>query len=200
MRSTTVPDDPDHPARRWFQRWSLWPPVLELPPWIRWVRASRARRNQGVIGALVTPAAPLEKWIRLAPDFPKRHIAGVHLIPIGPDGQSVLDRDPHDPLRKRFGTRAYGDLSDAVVVIGKLVRREDVVVCDGLAFGLALACRRSEPVIVTSGAAGWSSLATAVGLGHFAEVILAPGASPSGREAADSLDRRVLAYGGRKRA
>ena len=89
---------------------------------------------------------------------------------------------------------------NAVVVIGKLVRRGDVVVCEGLAYGLALACRRSEPVIVSFGSAGWSSLATAVGLGEFAEVILAPTASRAGREAADALHRRVLAYGGRKRA
>ena len=62
QRSTAVPDDPDHPARRWFRRWSLWPPVLELPPWIRWVQASPAHTDRRVAGALIA-AAPLKPWI-----------------------------------------------------------------------------------------------------------------------------------------
>ncbi len=152
-RSTAVPDDPDHPARRWFRRWSLWPPVLELPPWIRWVQASPAYPDHPIAGALIAAAAPLEPWIWLTPSFPTHVISGVHLVPIGPEGQSALDRDPDDPQRRRFGARSYSDLSDAVVVTGNLVRAGGVVVCEGL----ALACRRSEPVVVTFGAAGWSS-------------------------------------------
>ena len=172
-RSTAVPDDADHPARRWFRRWSLWPPVLELPPWIRWVQASPAHPDHLVAGALIA-AAPLKPWIHLTRSFPNHAIAGAHLIPIGPEGQSVLDRDPDDPQHRRFGTRSYGDLADAVVAIGELVRAGGGVVCEGLAYGLALACRRSDPVIVTFGAAGWSSEATAFALGRFAEVMLAP--------------------------
>ena len=199
MRSTTVPDDPDHPARRWFRRWSLWPPVLELPPWIRWLQASPAHTDRRVAGALVAAAAPLKPWIDLAPGFPKHVIAGVHLVPIGPEGQSALDRDTDDPQRPRFGTRSYGDLSDAVVVIGKLATAGGVVVCEGLADGLALACRRSEPVVVTFGAAGWSSEATAFALGRFASVMLAPSVSRSQRATAGALGRRVQAYGGNRR-
>ena len=173
-RSTAVPDAPDHPARRWFRRWSLWPPVLELPPWIRWVQASPAYPNHPIAGALIAAAAPLKPWIDLTPSFPKHVIAGAHLVPIGPEGQSALDSDPDDRQRRRFGARSYGDLSDAVVVIGNLVRAGGVVVCEGLADGLALACRRREPVVVTFGSAGWSSEATAFALGRFASVILAP--------------------------
>ena len=91
-RSTAVPDDADHPARRWFRRWSLWPPVLELPPWIRWVQASPAYPNHPIAGALIAAAAPLKPWIDLTPSFPKHVIAGAHLVPIGPEGQSALDR------------------------------------------------------------------------------------------------------------
>ena len=199
MRSTPVPDDPDHPARRWFRRWSLWPPMLELPPWIRWVRASRARRDHGVAGALIAGAAPLAPWVNVAPSFPTHVIAGAHLVPIGPEGQSALDRDPHDPQRRCFGTRSYGDLADAVVAIGKLERAGGVVVCEGLADGLALACRRREPVVVTFGSAGWSSEATAFSLGRFASVMLVPSGSRSRREAAGGLGRRVQAYGGNRR-
>ena len=199
-RSTTVPDDPDHPARRWFRRWSLWPPVLELPPWIRWVQASPAYPDHPVAGALIAAAAPLEPWINLTPSFPKHVLAGVHLVPIGPEGQSALDRDPDDRQRRRFGARSYGDLSDAVVVIGKLATAGGVVVCEGLAYGLALACRRSEPVVVTLGSAGWSSEATAFALGRFANVMLAPSASQALREGAGALGRRVQAYGGDRRA
>ena len=173
-RSTAVPDDPDHPARRWFRRWSLWPPVLELPPWIRWVQASPAYPDHPIVGALIAAAAPLEPWIWLTPSFPTHVLAGVHLVPIGPEGQSALDRDPDDQQRRRFGARSYGDLSDAVVVIGKLATAGGVVVCEGLAYGLALACRRSEPVVVTFGSAGWSSEATAFALGRFANVMLVP--------------------------
>ena len=122
-------------------------------------------------------------------------LAGVHLVPIGPEGQSALDGDPDDRQRRRFGTRSYGDLSDAVVVIGELVRAGGVVVCEGL----ALACRRSEPVVVTFGAAGWSSEATAFALGRFASVMLARSGSRTGRETAGALGRRVQAYGGNRR-
>ena len=173
-RSTAVPDDADHPARRWFRRWSLWPPVLELPPWIRWVQASPAYPDHPIAGALIAAAAPLKPWIWLTPSFPTHVLAGVHLVPIGPEGQSALDRDPDDRQRRRFGARSYGDLSDAVVVIGKLATAGGVVVCEGLAYGLALACRRSEPVVVTFGSAGWSSEATAFALGRFANVMLPP--------------------------
>ena len=199
MRSTTVSGEPDQPARRWFRRWSLWPPVLELPPWIRWVQASPVHTDRRVAGALIAAAAPLKPWIWLTPSFPKHVIAGAHLVPIGPEGQSALDRDPDDQQRRRFGARSYGDLSDAVVVIGKLATAGGVVVCEGLAYGLALACRRSDPVVVTFGAAGWSSEATAFALGRFANVMLAPAASRSRREAAGALGRRVQAYGGDRR-
>ena len=195
-RSTAVPDAPDHPARRW----SLWPPVLELPPWIRWVQASPAYPNHPIAGALIAAAAPLEPWIWLTPSFPKHVIAGAHLVPIGPEGQSALDRDPDDQQRRRFGARSYGDLSDAVVVIGKLAAAGGVVVCEGLAYGLALACRRSDPVVVTFGAAGWSSEATAFALRRFASVILAPsppdrgpGARPRAHSAAGC--KRTAAIG-----
>ena len=190
---------PDHPARRWFRRWSLWPPVLELPPWIRWVQASPAYPNHPIAGALIAAAAPLEPWINVTPACPKHAISGVHIVLIGPEGQCALDGDPHDQQRRRFGARSYGDLSDAVIVIGELVRAGGVVVCEGLAYGLALACRRSEPVVVTFGAAGWSSEATAFALGRFASVMLARSGSRTGRETAGALGRRVQAYGGNRR-
>ena len=193
-RSTAVPDDADHPARRW----SLWPPVLELPPWIRWVQASPAYPDHPIAGALIA-AAPLKPWINFTPSFPTHVLAGVHLVPIGPEGQCALDGDPHDPQRPRLGTRSYGNLSDAVVVIGALETGGGVVVCKGLAYGLALACRRSEPVVVTFGSAGWSSEATAFALGRFASVMLAPSGSRTGRETAGALGRRVQAYGGNRR-
>ena len=105
-RSTAVPDDADHPARRWFRRWSLWPPVLELPPWIRWVQASPAYPDHPIAGVLIAAAAQLKPWIDLTPSFPTHSIAGVHLVPIGPEGQSALDRDPDDRQRRRFGARS----------------------------------------------------------------------------------------------
>ena len=152
-----------------------------------------------IAGALIAAAAPLKPWINLTPSFPKHVLAGVHLVPIGPEGQSALDGDPDDRQRRRFGARSYGDLSDAVVVIGKLATAGGVVVCEGLAYGLALACRRREPVVVTFGSAGWSSEATAFALGRFASVMLAPSGSRTGRETAGALGRRVQAYGGNRR-
>ncbi len=73
------------------------------------------------------------------------------------------------------------------------------MVCEGLAYGLALASRRSEPVVVTFGSAGWSSEATAFALGRFASVMLAPSGSRTGRETASVLGHRVQAYGGNRR-
>ena len=163
------------------------------------MQVSPARRDHGVAGALIAGAAPLAPWVNVTPRFPTHVIAGVHFIPIGPEGQSALDRDPDDPQRRRFGARSYGDLSDAVVVIGKLATAGGVVVCEGLAYGLALACRRREPVIVTFGSAGWSSKATAFALGRFASVMLAPSVSRSQRATAGALGRRVQAYGGNRR-
>ena len=163
------------------------------------MQASPAYPDHPITGALIAAAAPLEPWIWLIPSFPTHVLAGVHLVPIGREGQSTLDRDPDDQQRRRFGAWSYGDLSDAVVVIGKLATAGGVVVCEGLAYGLALACRRSEPVVVTFGAAGWSSEATSFALGRFASVILAPSGSRTGRETASVLDRRVQAYGGNRR-
>ena len=163
------------------------------------MQASPAYHDHPIAGALIAGAAPLEPWIWLTPSFPTHVLAGAHLVPIGPEGQSALDRDPDDQQRRRFGARSYGDLSDAVVVIGKLVRAGDVVICEGLAYGLALACRRREPVVVTFGSAGWSSEATAFALRCFASVILARSGSRSGREAASVLDRRLHTYGGNRR-
>ena len=163
------------------------------------MQASPAYPDHPIAGALIAAAAPLEPWIWLTPSFPTHVLAGVHLVPIGREGQSTLDRDPHDQQRRRFGAWSYGDLSDAVVVIGKLAIAGGVVVCEGLASGLALACRRSEPVVVTFGAAGWSSEATAFALGRFAKVMLAPSPARTGREAASILGRRVQVYGGNRR-
>ena len=163
------------------------------------MQASPAYPDHPIAGALIAAAAPLKPWIWLTPSFPKHVLAGVHLVPIGPEGQSALDGDPDYPPRRRFGTRSCGNLSDAVVVIGVLVHAGGVVVCEGLADGLALACRRSEPVVVTFGSAGWSSEATAFALGRFASVKLAPSGSRTGRETAGALGRRVQAYGGDRR-
>ena len=71
-----------------------------------------------------------------------------------------------------------------------------VVACEGLAYGLALACRRSEPAVVIFGAAGWSSEATVFAPGRFASIMLAPAESRSHCEATGVLDGRVQAYGG----
>ena len=155
------------------------------------MQTSPAHPDHRVAGALIAAAAPLEPWVNVTASFPKHAIAGVHLAPIGPDGQSALDGDPHDPRRRHFGTGSYGNLSDAVVTIGKLETAGGVVVCEGLEYGLALACRRSQPVVVTFGAAGWSSEATSFALGRFANVMLAPSASRSGQEAAVVLDHPV---------
>ncbi len=163
------------------------------------MQASPAYPDHPIAGALIAGAAPLEPWIWLTPSFPTHVLAGVHLVPIGREGQSTLDRDPHDQQRRRFGARSYDDLSDAVVVIGKLATGGGVVVCEGLAYGLALACRRSEPVVVAFGAAGWSSETTAFALGRFAKVMLAPSPARTGREAASILGRRVQVYGGDRR-
>ena len=197
-RSTAVPDDADHPARRWFRRWSLWPPVLELPPWIRWVQASPAYPDHPIAGALIAAAAPLKPWINLTPSFPKHVLAGVHLVPIGPEGQSALDGDPDDRQRRRFGARSYGDLSDAVVVIGKLATAGASWSARGWPMGwrspagaaspwssrsVRRAGRRSQP------RSPWA----------FRERHAGSLRSRSGRDPASVLDRRVQAYGGNRR-
>ncbi len=94
------------------------------------MQASPAYPDHPIAGALIAAAAPLKPWIWLTPSFPTHVLAGVHFVPIGPEGQSALDGDPDDQQRRRFGTRSYGDLSDAVVVIGELATAGGVVVLD----------------------------------------------------------------------
>ena len=82
------------------------------------MQASPAYPDHPIAGALIAAAATLEPWINVTPACPQHALSGVHLVPIGPEGQSALDRDPDDRQRRRFGARSYGDLSDAVVGAG----------------------------------------------------------------------------------
>ncbi len=163
-------------------------------------QASPAYPDHPIAGALIAAASPLGPWIWLTPSFPTHVLAGVHLVPIGPEGQSALDRDPDDQQRRRFGARSYGDLSDAVVVIGKLATAGGVVVCEGLAMGWRLPAGAASPWSSRSVRRAWSSEATAFALGRFASVMLAPSGSRTGRGTAGALVRRVQAYGADKRA
>ena len=163
------------------------------------MQASPAYPDHPIAGALIAAAAPLKPWIDLTPSFPKHVISGVHLVPIGREGQSALDRDPDDPQRRRFGTRSYGDLSDAVVSSASWCAPGASWSARGWLMGW-----RSP----AAAASQWSSRSVRRAgrrrqrrspLGRFASVMLAPSGSRTGRETASVLNRRVQAYGGNRR-
>ena len=111
----------------------------------------------------------------------------------------MLDGDPDDPQRRRFGTRSYGDLTDAVVAIGKLVRARGRrgLRGSGLWTGAGLPPQRASGRHVRCG--GLVLRDGGVRPGAFRQRDARPSPARTGREAASILGRRVQAYGGDRR-
>ena len=143
-RSRPVPDDPEHPARRWSARRNLWPPGDPWPESVRWTEGPDGG------GSLVAAFAPVADWT-LA--HPPPHPSGVQLVHVDPVG---LPRNDRGGLAKR----SHGAMTGAVCVAGPpLWRAGRVHVAEGIADALAIAARVAAPALATGGTSGLARLA-----------------------------------------
>ena len=127
--ASTIPADPDHPARRWLANRHLWRPDLDLPPSVRWLRDHVGPPVGAVVAAFAPPGAG--------------RVSAVQLVHVDAEGLPVVDRDGPDGLTKR----TYGSPTGAVCVMGVVDAAPGVNVVEGLADALALAARLPWPAV-----------------------------------------------------
>ena len=147
-RSLRIPEDPEHPARRWLAARNLWPPDKLLPDSIRWLPADD-RKPADMAGSIVHPYAPVAAWLDAHPNLPPA--SGVQLVNVDRNGAPTLDKDGDDGLNKR----TLGQLTHAYFLVGILSPKdaEAVIVVEGLADGLAVVSHynTNAAVIVMAG-------------------------------------------------
>ena len=153
--ATWIPKSPSHPARRWL--WNRqgadkpgpslwWESLIPLPPVVHFLEALPAD-GWPFAG---TPGQAPPWWCcwplrrRGCPHgraFPQPH--AVQLVFVDSEGR------PRDP-----GKRTIGDSAGCCAIIGNpapMPNLDGLIVCEGLADGLALASRTWEAVLVTAG-------------------------------------------------
>lgn len=180
------------PLSSWLDARHLWRPQVPLPPGLRWLQ-----RDSG--GLLLALAAPAEDWSRAWPSLPP--CRAVQRLPLGPEG-------------KGGDKKSLGAMYGAALVLGDPVAGEGgVLVCEGVADGLALASRNVEPVVVVFGTAameGGSENGLAGFLAGFGGGVTVwadrdqpsggvdgrPRRGPAGERAGHRLSRAVAAAGG----
>ena len=153
--ATWIPKSPSHPARRWL--WNRqgadkpgpslwWESLIPLPPVVHFLEALPADGwpfggNPWPGPALVVLLAPPSAWVSAWPRIPQPH--AVQLVFVDSEGR------PRDP-----GKRTIGDSAGCCAIIGNpapMPNLDGLIVCEGLADGLALASRTWEAVLVTAG-------------------------------------------------
>ena len=133
------------PARQWLRARNLWWESLGPPPMVRWLPRAKlprkARDVDAIAGALVVLLAPPAAWVSAWPDLPDVH--AIQLVHVDANGNKAYDSEGRDK-------RTYGVSAGAIGLIGPPAPSIDgLIVCEGLADGLALAARRWETVAVT---------------------------------------------------
>ena len=180
------------PVRSWLEARSLWPPCLPLPGCLRWL-------PRGTAGVLLAMAAPASEWREAWPALPQ--CRALQRLPLEPGGQGGLKK-------------SLGPMFGAVMVVGDPGCGDGgVLVCEGVADGLALASRHVDPVVVVFGTAAMEG-ASANGLADFLAgfeggvtvwadrdgpsggVDGRPRRGPAGERAGHRLARAVAARGG----
>ena len=186
-----IPVEGGHAVRRWLgARW-LWRKEVGVPGCLRW-------RPGGGVGQLLALAAPPGEWVASWPGVPDA--SALQRIPVCADGSA-------GGLKK-----SLGGMSGCVMVIGVPGGSEgaSVLVCEGVADGLALAARSEATVVVVFGTSGMENASRSGLAGYLAgfeggvEVWAdRDGAgdrgrrAPAGGRAGYALRRAVLAEGGR---
>ena len=206
--SSSIPSNPDHPARLWMRQRNLWRPNLPVPSLLRWMPAGMAttRQHLGASSIVVLAALP-RAWTTAWPELPSPQ--GAQAIAITRDGQPTLDRPAS---RGGLGKRTLqGSAGGTIVVLGYPVLSEalePVRVAEGLADALALASRYPGPVVATLGKgimtqtslAEWLAIAPAGVVVHADADDARDGKPPAGIPAARALCRNIEAHGGRAEA
>ena len=140
-----IPADPLHPGRCWLDRRFLWPPGLAPPNQVRWIPGNTGWARNAA-GCICVPADQPSEWERAWPQTPRP--SGIQRIPVAQDGTPAGDK------------RSRGNMQGKVLILGN-PRLESaaspVLVCEGAADALALACREPGPVVATLGTAGMHS-------------------------------------------
>ena len=200
-KTRPIPNDPDHPARRWLGNRNLWRPDFPLPGAVRWLPAAEHYQGRGShtgAGSLVVLAAPPKAWTDAWPALPDP--IAVHLIAIGHDGSSALDRPSENG---GLGKRSVGSTAGLIVVFGNPVLSDATSAvrgAEGVADALALASRSTGPALATLGTSGMADekdgnfvvwLATSpVG------TVIHADADAAGEHAARQLRRKLAALDG----
>ena len=150
-----VPANPQHPARRWL--WhrtasapgpSLWWPTVAPPSAVRYL--ARFPRESWPYGgtpprcaAVLLPLAPPSSWGESYPQPPLPSAVAANFV----DHFGRPFKPP--PWGKRI---TLGPSKECAAIIGPPHPGPDgLILCEGLADGLALAARRWETVLVTNG-------------------------------------------------
>ena len=134
-----IPTDPEHPARLWFEAWSVWPPDAPVPPSLQWLDSGAFREEwegKPAAGAIVAALKP-----------PHGRLSAVQLIYVADDGSAAyyLQRG------KRRNKRSHGVQVNAVGVIGIPDSANGISVAEGLKTALVAAVQMPEPAVMMGG-------------------------------------------------
>ena len=188
--SEPIPQDDKHPGRRWLARRNLWWPGLDLPAGVRycpslpigWAGHARARppRWAAVVAAMAQP----EDWAKAWPETPTPTAA--HCIFIWPNGEKA------PPNKRTLGA------ASAVMLGPPAPRNDELLICEGVADGLALASRRWETVLCIA-TVPWESGPIFEYAATWSAVTIFADADYQGRRGARKVSS-LLAAGGAKAA
>ena len=157
-RGVLRPGDPQHPARLWLADRHLWPSWVMLPPILRWLPYGGTDRTRAgdVVAAVGIPGAG--------------KLSGVHMVHVDDAGRKVFDSGGRDKVDRGLHT-------GAVCIIGMWppgASSMAVHVAEGLADCLAIASRRSEPVVCMNGTSNYRRADLAEWLARFDAVTVWP--------------------------
>ena len=200
VETRAIPNDAEHPARRWFAHRNLWRSEVEAPAPLRWLPASLTRPGPHTgAGSLVALLAKPKDWADAWPHLPNPQ--AVEIIAADADGHPALDRPASTD---GLGKRTLGTKVGAVLILGNPLLGDaeaPVRIAEGVADALALAARFAGPAIASMGDAGMTAdgfpewLATAA-----ADVVIHADNDDAGQAAASRLCGAVRIHGGTARA
>lgn len=184
-----IPQDADHPVRRYAALRGLWEIQSAWPAGMAWLPAAAPwfRGKHTGAGALLMKLAPLESWQRGGPVAPR----GLQLVSITSKGTPALDRPESDGGLPK---RTYGPVRGACLLLGT---GTDVLhICEGLADGLRILRYCGGAVACAFGTSGLASSHTWDGIDRYRTIVLWPDADAGGmaarRSAMNALSRKGI--------
>ena len=201
--SQPIPDDPQHPARRWLDARNLWRPEVPVPDPLRWLPArSHVPGPHAGTGSIVAMLSTIADWQAGWPELPEP--VAVQLIAINHQGGPTLDRPLDSPNGPGLSKRTLGAQHDTLLFLGNPVLDDataPVRVAEGVADALALAARYAGPAVATIGSGGMTNpqLAQWMIAAPVGSVIHADD-DDAGRRAASRLRSKIIEAGGQTKA